>query len=132
MNREDDPKLWDLLGRAQKVEPSPFFARNVVRAIRLRQPEKAQWIGRLNLLRTVQTLTPVAMVAVVINAPAMPPVIRPVTDAIIPRRIVRIWIRIIAVAVWIAIEPWQSDTYSNRNSSIRVGSRGHDEAECDQ
>ena len=48
MNREEDPKLWDLLGRAQKVEPSPFFARNVVRAVRLRQPEKPQWIGRLN------------------------------------------------------------------------------------
>lgn len=34
MNREDDPELWDLLEQAKKVEPSPFFARNVLRAVR--------------------------------------------------------------------------------------------------
>ena len=68
MNREDDPKLWDLLGRAQKVEPSPFFARNVVRAIRLRQPEKPQWIGWLSLRRIVPTLSTVAAVLLMITA----------------------------------------------------------------
>ncbi|MEP7072131.1 MAG: hypothetical protein ABI839_07070 [Verrucomicrobiota bacterium] len=34
MNREEDPELWDLLGRAQTLQPSPFFARNVLREIR--------------------------------------------------------------------------------------------------
>ena len=47
MNREEDPKLWDLLGRAQKVEPSPFFARNVVRAVRRRRSRRPQeWSSR--------------------------------------------------------------------------------------
>lgn len=35
MNRADDEKLWDLLGQAPPpAEASPFFARNVIRAIR--------------------------------------------------------------------------------------------------
>ena len=34
MKREDDQQLWDLLGRSRQVEVSPFFARNVVRAVR--------------------------------------------------------------------------------------------------
>jgi hypothetical protein len=68
MNREDDPKLWDLLGRGQKLEPSPFFARNVVRAVRLGQPEKPQWIGWLNLRRIVPTLSAVAAVLLMITA----------------------------------------------------------------
>ena len=68
MNREDGPKLWDLLGRAQKVEPSPFFTRNVVRAVRLRQPEKPQWIGRLNLRRIVPTLSAIVAALLMITA----------------------------------------------------------------
>jgi len=34
MEREDDSKLWDLLGRNPEPRLSPFFARNVVRKIR--------------------------------------------------------------------------------------------------
>lgn len=34
MEREDDPQLWDLLRHSKAPEPSPFFARNVVRAVR--------------------------------------------------------------------------------------------------
>jgi len=34
MNREDDDKLWDLLGRSPETKVSPFFARNVLREIR--------------------------------------------------------------------------------------------------
>jgi hypothetical protein len=34
MNRDDDPKLWDLLGQAAEPKISPFFARNVLREIR--------------------------------------------------------------------------------------------------
>ena len=34
MNRDDDPKLWDLLGQADEPKISPFFARNVLREIR--------------------------------------------------------------------------------------------------
>jgi hypothetical protein len=34
MNRDDDPKLWDLLGQGAEPKISPFFARNVLREIR--------------------------------------------------------------------------------------------------
>jgi hypothetical protein len=34
MKREDDEKLWDLLGRSAEPKVSPFFARNVLREIR--------------------------------------------------------------------------------------------------
>ena len=37
---ENDP-LWDLLGKASRREPSPFFARNVLREIR--QSAKPAW-----------------------------------------------------------------------------------------
>ena len=36
MKREDDQQLWDILGQAPETELSPFFARNVVRAVRQR------------------------------------------------------------------------------------------------
>ena len=34
MERKDDWKLWDLLGRSPEPRFSPFFARNVVRKVR--------------------------------------------------------------------------------------------------
>jgi hypothetical protein len=34
MKREDDRQLWDFLGRAVGRQPSPFFARNVLREVR--------------------------------------------------------------------------------------------------
>lgn len=38
--RDDkDQALWDLLGRARKPEPSPFFVRNVLREVRS-QPQR--------------------------------------------------------------------------------------------
>lgn len=39
MRREEDEKLWDLLGRSAEPKVSPFFARNVVRKIREAQGE---------------------------------------------------------------------------------------------
>ena len=34
MERQDDNKLWDILGRVPEPKLSPFFARNVLRKIR--------------------------------------------------------------------------------------------------
>ena len=34
MDREDDKKLWDILGQVPEPTLSPFFARNVVRSVR--------------------------------------------------------------------------------------------------
>jgi len=45
MKREEDEKLWDLLGRSAEPKISPFFARNVVRKIREAQgePSPRRW-----------------------------------------------------------------------------------------
>jgi hypothetical protein len=43
MKREDDQQLWDLLGQAAEPRLSPFFARNVVRAVRHRS-ERFVWL----------------------------------------------------------------------------------------
>ena len=63
MKREEDEKLWDLLGRATGPVASPFFARNVLRKIREAQGEPAprRWWN-------VRWLVPAAGVAVVIIA----------------------------------------------------------------
>src|SRR3954470_11780415 len=63
MKREDDDKLWDLLGHSAEPKVSPFFARNVLRKIREEQPERAprRWWSP-------QWLVPLAGVAVVVIA----------------------------------------------------------------
>jgi len=40
MNREEDEKLWDLLGHSAAPQISPFFARNVLRKVRQAQGEE--------------------------------------------------------------------------------------------
>jgi hypothetical protein len=59
MNREDDEKLWDLLGRAPEVEFSPFFARNVLRQIR----EQSSWLSRVRSWFTWRRLVPISGLA---------------------------------------------------------------------
>ncbi|HEX8897384.1 MAG TPA: hypothetical protein VF751_01700 [Chthoniobacterales bacterium] len=63
MKREEDEKLWNLLGRAAEPAVSPFFARNVLRKIREARGEsspRSSWYLRW--------LVPAAGVAVVIIA----------------------------------------------------------------
>ena len=55
MKREDDEKLWDLLGQAAEPKISPFFARNVLREVR--QP--AGW-ANLREWFTIRRLVPAA------------------------------------------------------------------------
>lgn len=51
MNREDDEKLWDLLGAAGRPEPSPFFARNVLRQLRAEGGRvSSHWLGWRRLI----------------------------------------------------------------------------------
>ena len=61
MKREDDEKLWDLLGRSAEPKVSPFFARNVLREVR--ESESKSRIGDW-----LQWLVPAAGVAVAITA----------------------------------------------------------------
>ena len=63
MKREEDEKLWDLLGRSAEPKISPFFARNVVRKIREAQgetPVRPWW--------NVRWLVPASGVAVAVIA----------------------------------------------------------------
>src|ERR1700730_13100399 len=62
MRREDDTRLWDLLGEAKTPAVSPFFARNVVRSIR-KQPAFARSIAEWF---RVSRLVPAATVAMAV------------------------------------------------------------------
>jgi hypothetical protein len=64
MNRDEDPQLWDLLGRSKEPTPSAFFARNVVRVVR-GQSRKGQGLNAwFSLRRLVPALSAAAAVAI--------------------------------------------------------------------
>lgn len=64
MDRDDDIRLWDLLGQNKAPEASPFFARNVLRQVR----ERPGWRTRLAGWFSVRRLVPAAGLAVVLIA----------------------------------------------------------------
>ena len=70
MNHEEQDALWNLLGKAKPVEVSPFFSRNVLRAIRAEQPEKP---GAFAFLLRRWTLLAAGACAVVIAGLALFP-----------------------------------------------------------
>ena len=63
MKREDDEKLWDLLGRSAEPAVSPFFVRNVLRKIRAARGESSvpRWFS-------FRWLVPASAVAVAVIA----------------------------------------------------------------
>lgn len=67
MHRDDDPQLWDLLGKCPEPQPSPFFARNVLRTIRQQRTARSRLLVWLNL----RWLAPMAGVAAVLVAGAI-------------------------------------------------------------
>jgi hypothetical protein len=51
MKRDDDEQLWDLLAHNAEPKVSPFFARNVLRRIRLEQSEhRKSWFSLRRLV----------------------------------------------------------------------------------
>jgi hypothetical protein len=84
MNRDDDPKLWDLLGQAAEPKISPFFARNVLRKIR--EPgHRTTLRGWLNLRRLLPaTGMAAALIAVIFLRwhTAVAPLTSPSSDAL--------------------------------------------------
>ena len=67
MKREDDPELWDLLGKTGEPALSAFFARNVLRQIR----QESNWRDRLLRWLRPQRLVPAAGVALVLIVASM-------------------------------------------------------------
>lgn len=64
---EPNDPVWNVLGHAKKVEPSPFFARNVVREARLLGDSRDGWVTRLAALfagpRAIYATAAVAVIA---------------------------------------------------------------------
>jgi hypothetical protein len=65
MNTEEHDDLWDLLGRAKETKASPFFSRNVLRAIR---ESESQPTGLFVWLRTRWSLAAIAAGVVAVAA----------------------------------------------------------------
>lgn len=60
MNTEEHDELWDLLGKAKALEVSPFFSRNVLRAVRgeaQAKPGLLAWLRRHWQLTAISTCT---------------------------------------------------------------------------
>ena len=64
MNRDEDPQLWDLLGRSKGSTPSPFFAGNVVRVVRGQSRKDRGLHAWFSLRRLVPALSAAAVVAI--------------------------------------------------------------------
>lgn len=81
MKREDDQQLWDLLGQAAEPELSPFFARNVVRAVRQRPQGGAWFRGWFELRRLLPAAGIAAAVVATLLAIHRPAIQRPGENA---------------------------------------------------
>jgi hypothetical protein len=66
MNRDEDPQLWDLLGRSKGSAPSPFFARNVTRVVRGQSRKGEGLHAWFSLRRLVPALSAAAAVAIAV------------------------------------------------------------------
>ncbi len=66
MEREDDPQLWDLLRHSRVPEASPFFARNVVRAVRSEQPSGSAVASWFQWRRLVPTFSVLAAIVIAV------------------------------------------------------------------
>jgi hypothetical protein len=67
MNREDDEKLWELLGKAAEPKISPFFARNVLRQVRHQsRPASIKSWFRLRRLIPVSAMAAAVILALVL------------------------------------------------------------------
>jgi len=70
MNTEEHDDLWELLGKARKPTVSPYFSRNVLRAIRETQQEKR---GIMHWLRVRWAVAAVGACVVAISGFALIP-----------------------------------------------------------
>ncbi len=66
MQREEDPQLWDLLRHSKVPEPSPFFARNVVRAVRDEHSSTSTLASWFQLRRLIPSFSAVAAIIIAV------------------------------------------------------------------
>jgi hypothetical protein len=74
MNREDDQQLWDLLGKSEAPEASPFFARNVLRAIRATEslgPRWSHWLRARVLIPSSAVAAAVVAALISLHSPTV-------------------------------------------------------------
>lgn len=64
---DEQDELWDLLGKAKKTPVSPYFSRNVLRAVRESKQEKSGAFAWLALRWRVVSLAGVAAVLVAVK-----------------------------------------------------------------
>jgi hypothetical protein len=74
MNHDESDELWELLGRARPVRPSPFFSRNVLRAVRESAPQAepgfSEWLRQgWNALATAAAVAVVLFFALHTGGP---------------------------------------------------------------
>lgn len=72
MNTDEHDDLWRLLGQARTQTPSPFFSRNVLRAIREERAEKTgvfAWLRRHWQLGALSTCAALAAALVLTPGP---------------------------------------------------------------
>jgi len=74
MKRDDDHKLWDLLGQTAGPKISPFFARNVVREIRQSEAlaDRRSWFSLRRLIPAV-SLVMAIMAFAIMRSPKFAP-----------------------------------------------------------
>jgi hypothetical protein len=75
MRREDDHKLWDLLGHTSTPTASPFFARNVLRTVRNRPTfwrTARDWFGLSQLVPAATVAVALIVAVFVARVPAGP------------------------------------------------------------
>lgn len=68
MEREDDPQLWDFLRHSKVPEPSPFFARNVIRAVRAEGPSESSVTSWFQLRRLIPSFSALAAIVIAVFA----------------------------------------------------------------
>jgi hypothetical protein len=76
MKRDEDEKLWDLLGHSAEPKVSPFFARNVVRKIREAQgdtPGRSWWNLRWLVPASGVAVAVIAALLLRVQTPQQPP-----------------------------------------------------------
>ena len=73
MNTDEQDDLWQLLGRAKTPAVSPFFSRNVLRAIREEQQEKPGFLLWLRRHWTAVSISTCTACAVIIGTVAALP-----------------------------------------------------------